>query len=355
MPKYEVLMRFGSLVVSLVAITFAPVISQAWILDDSHGPVVSQKFASLPLGFEQNVGQVDGEPRFVSRGFGYSAYFSRGEALLTFDASVPGKTPAETVRMVLVGADTTVEPQGIDVLPGVSHYYIGNDPRHWRTGVRQFREVRYHNVYPGIDLVFYGNHHQMEFDFDIAPGADVSAVKLRVEGANLRKQGPNLELITPLGNQAVLKRPEFYQGEGTSRHIVSGGYHVRRTNEIAFTVGSYNHKKSLVVDPALIYSTLVQLSNAIQPFAVAVDKNGSAYLTGQATPDSAHFSAFVLKFDPSGSSMCLSNLSRRHSIYESGTERHWCGWIRPTGRWQRQCIFRRNDPRDRFSDHFRSL
>lgn len=269
--------------------------------------LILEKFSWLPLGFEQNVGQAEKDARFVCHAPGYTISFLHGELSLALAGKGNQQKP-EVVRVSLIGSNENVEPQGIDTLPGLIHYYVGNDPTKWTPDVPQFRQVRYHNIYPGVDLIFYGNHRQLEFDFDVAPGADVSAIKLKVAGATLHKHGWDLDLVTPSGNMAVLKQPELFQGEGPSRLRISGRYSVNKANEMTFLVGPYDHRQPLVIDPALhpalIYSTFMSLSNSVNPFALAVDGNGAAYLAGQSvSSDGTHFSAFVAKFDFSSSSV----------------------------------------------------
>jgi hypothetical protein len=269
---------------------------------------ILQNVASLPIGFEQNVGQVDTKVRFISHGLGYSVYLSRGELLVVFNHTSQHK--GEVVRISITGVAKDVEPAGIDLLPGQTHYYIGNDPARWKTNVRQFRQVRYRNIYPGIDLVFYGNQRQLEFDFDVAPGADVSAIGLKLDGASMQYHAGNLELVTPSGNVAVLKKPEIYQGQGAARRSISGSYRLRKNNEIAFKVSKYDKRQALVIDPALIYSTFADIQTGGTlfgtPFAIAVDSTGATYITGltiggAGTSTLGPFSAFVLKLDPTGS------------------------------------------------------
>src|SRR5258708_3392310 len=264
-----------------------------------------QAFGALPLGFEENQGQTDRNARFVSRTAGYSVYLSEGELRVVFSPRNKKQITGETIRIALVRAEKNVEPQGSDLLPGVTNYYLGNDPAKWRTNVRQYRQIRYSSVYPGVDLVFYGNHRQLEFDFDVAPGGNVSEIGLRIEGAKVKQHKGNLELTTPSGNVAVVKKPELYQGEGTDRHQISGGYKVRSLNEVAFTVGRYDKRQTLVIDPALIYSTLADLDIGTDgPSAVAVDSTGAAYILGQLfTTIGPNAKMFVAKFNPSGSAL----------------------------------------------------
>ena len=272
----------------------------------SNRQVVLEHLASLPLGFEQNEGEVNESVDFVCHAAGYSISLSRGELLVVFGDQGSGKQGAETLRISLAGADKKVEPQGIDLLPGVTNYYIGNDPAQWKTNVKQFRQVRYHNVYPGVDLVFYGNHRQLEFDFDLAPGADASSIRLNFHGATVQQHGQDLELVTPSGNIAVLKKPELYQGEGRARKTIYGGYLVRKPDLVAFSVGRYDKRQRLVIDPALIYSTLAELDTGTDsPVAVAADSTGAAYIMGQMPSTTRNFNAklFVAKFNSAGSAL----------------------------------------------------
>src|SRR3984893_5395202 len=293
-----------TLVLFPASISFAQAANQP-----SSRQVVLENLASLPLGFEQNVGQVNKSIGFVCRAAGYSVSLSRGELLVVFHDQGSGKQGAETLRINLAGADENVEPQGIEVLPGVTNYYIGNDPTQWKTNVRQFRQVRYHNVYPGVDLVFYGNHRQLEFDFDLAPEADASLIGLNFDGATVEQHGQDLELVTPSGNVAVLKKPKLYQNDGRARKTIFGGYVVRKHDQVAFSVGRYDKRQPLVIDPALIYSTFAQINSqtggADVPFAIAVDSSGAAYVTGLTNTGLPPLgsSAFVIKLNPAGSAL----------------------------------------------------
>jgi Beta-propeller repeat len=278
------------------------------------------------MGFEENAGQLDDHTvQFLSHASGYSVYLSHGELLVVFDSRKRApKSPAETVRITLVGADKNVEPQGADVLPGITNYYVGNDVKKWHSGIRQFRQVRYSNVYPGVDFILYGSRGHLEFDFDVAPHAAASRIALKVSGATLRKYEGSLELMTPSGKRAVLKRPDFYQIIGHARRKVAGGYTVRAANELAFNVGRYDKRQSLVIDPALIYSTLVGAPQDpggtldMTPYAIATDSSGAAYVTGQESSGSG--SAFVLKLDPTGSTLIYRTLLGGTGPHPQGAE-----------------------------------
>src|SRR5882762_8081425 len=148
-------------------------------------PRVSESYAKLPLYFEANQGQTDKDVRFLSRGAGYSLYLTAGEAVLVLakpDAKAHGKSVA--LRMSLVGAARKPVVSGLDEQPGRANYFIGKDPAKWRTNVATYAKVHYQNVYPGIDLVYYGNQRQLEYDFVVAPGSDPKKIVLGFKGAD---------------------------------------------------------------------------------------------------------------------------------------------------------------------------
>ena len=153
-------------------------------------------FGKLPLSFEANQGQADGQVKFLSHGHGYALFLTGDEAVLELQesgvrsqesASKSEKRKAkgenEFVHLRLAGAERNAEVSGQDELPGKVNYFIGNDPKKWQANIPTFAKVKYRNVYPGIDLVYYGNGSaggQLEYDFIVAPGADANAIALEV-------------------------------------------------------------------------------------------------------------------------------------------------------------------------------
>jgi len=147
---------------------------------------VSETYGKLPLSFEANAGQTDAKVKFLSRGSGYSLFLTDSEAVLTLTknskstalaaknaASSPKpNTQSAVVRMKLVGANPRTSVAGRDELPGNVNYFIGNDPTKWRTNVPTYAKVDFKDVYPGIDLTYYGHQRRLEYDFVVAPGAD---------------------------------------------------------------------------------------------------------------------------------------------------------------------------------------
>src|SRR5207245_9298834 len=161
---------------------------------------IVEGYGKLPLAFEANQGQSDPQVKFLSRGAGYSLFLTSNEAVLalredslqepTLRGARPQTSPKQTsrgiksavLRMKLLGANSKAEVTGQDELSGKSNYFIGNDPKKWQTNVRQFSKVRYENVYPGVDLIYYGHQRELEYDFVLQAGAEPGAIRLGIEG-----------------------------------------------------------------------------------------------------------------------------------------------------------------------------
>ena len=153
---------------------------------------------ALPLRFEPNRGQTDGRAAFVAHGRGSSVYLTQAGALLALEREPPrrARSPAAAspvdaaaprravaLRYELAGARAPPRIEGVDPLPGRSNYLLGADPKRWHTDVPQYRRVRYHDVQPGVDVVYYGSDGRLEFDIEVAPNADLAGVRLRIAGA----------------------------------------------------------------------------------------------------------------------------------------------------------------------------
>src|SRR5262249_6770806 len=148
-------------------------------------PQFRTAYSHLPLIFEANQGQSDPRVKFLARGNKYGLFLTADEAVLEFKhsgLSTQSSNAVSVIRMHFAGTGSSGSVSGVDELPGKSNYLIGNDPAKWHRNVPQFSRVRYQNVYPGIDLIYYGNHGRLEYDFEVAPGADPKQVSLRFHG-----------------------------------------------------------------------------------------------------------------------------------------------------------------------------
>lgn len=257
----------------------------------SHAPV-QVSFAKLPLGFEANQGQTDPSVKFLARGSGYGLFLTEKEAVLVLQA----KKSASVVKMHLAGSDPSATSQASNELPGKSNYLIGNDPAKWHRNVPQFARVRYSHVYPGTDLIYYGKQGRLEYDFEVAPGADPNRIALTFDGpqnSRLNSAG-NLVLATGSG-EIQFESPRVYQNIGDKQQPIDGRFVERAGGAIGFAVGAYDRSRTLIIDPVLSYSTYLGGSGAEScssitgaPFtpgcpAVAVDSALNIYIAGATT------------------------------------------------------------------------
>jgi uncharacterized repeat protein (TIGR01451 family) len=250
----------------------------------------------LPLIFEPNQGQADPAVKFLAHGSGYSLFLDANSAVLAMQtapsSSSSAKPTEQFVRMKLVGSNPAAALAGADALPGKSNYMIGNDPQKWHSGIPQFGGVHYAAVYPGIDLVFYGNQGHLEYDFRVAPGANASQAELEFDGASnlkLKLSGGDLILTSKDDGGLRLRAPKVYQRDG-DRHVpVAGRFVLRAANRVGFEIGNYDRSRELIIDPLLDFSTYFGGSGTETSPSVAVNGNGEIYIVGSTTSPPASF------------------------------------------------------------------
>ena len=259
----------------------------------------------LPLMFERNEGQVDPRVKFLSRGGGYTMFLTGDETVLSLSGH-RGKDDDASVRLRLIAANASPDVIGEQELPGRVSYFVGKDPTKWHSGVRTYGQVRERNVYPGVDLIYYGTEQALEFDFVVAPGADPNVIAFDVDGATPRADGDaSVVLDTPAG-AVRLRKPVIYQEDDGGRHEVAGGY-IIAGKRVRFAVSTYDLSRRLVIDP---YVTFVGGTGEDVIYGIAVDDLGAAYVTGYTNSPNFPADTLALKTPvPFPSAACTPILS----------------------------------------------
>ncbi|HYU47814.1 MAG TPA: SBBP repeat-containing protein [Terriglobales bacterium] len=266
------------------AFYFAPGTHLAKADRSQPGPQKAVSTVSLPLFFEPNLGQTDPQVKFLARGGGYGLFLTEDEAVLELQPSAISHPPSASavIRMRLDGANSSPRVSGVSPLPGKSNYFIGNDPSKWRHGIPQFARVEYRAVYPGVDLVYYGDQGQLEFDFRVAPAADPNQIALRFDGTAARIDSGDLILATGQGN-VRFHAPRVYQQDGNTKNTITGSFRQIAKNRIGFTIGDYDRGLELVIDPVLSYSTFLGGEGSEFAPQIAIDSAFNAYIAGSTT------------------------------------------------------------------------
>jgi hypothetical protein len=336
----------------------------------------SAVLAKLPLTFEANQGQTDPRVKFLSRGRGSTLFLTADEAVLSLSlpselehgdispgGTLPDRTGAEpdgearilgetvggrrpgeaqatsrkpqatVLKMRLVGANRHAKVTGSEPMGCPVHYFLGNDPTKWHTDVPQYSRVKYEAVYPGVDLVYYGNQSQLEYDLVVAPGADPQQIELAYSGADDAELDVHGDLLLHSGEATVRQhRPFVYQEVDGQRQVVRASYVLaaaqgRQSTSVRFDLGTYDQRRPLVIDPVLAYSTYLGGGVDDHGVGIAVDGAGNAYVTGFTAAtnfptegalqgDAGNDDAFVTKVDTNATGVA----SLLYSTYLGGSD-----------------------------------
>ncbi len=316
------------------------------------------EFMNLPLAFEANRGQAGAEVNFVAHGPGYEILLAPDGARIeipnggaspvnsrlaalpsgslessarmgTSRVSKPGWTD---LRMELVGANGQAQVSSQDALQAKTNYFIGADPAHWRTNIPNFGKVQYSAVYPGVDLVYYGNQRQLEYDFVVNPGSNPRQIALRLTDgrhpASLRLNSRGDLVVRPSAGALLFRKPVAYQlGPRGRRDYVAAAYAFAgslskldaRNLKIGFHLGPYDRHRALIIDPSLAYSTYIGGTGGDAATAITVDSSGDAYIVGATNSTDFPVStspyqkttgggsdAFIAEFKPGGGQLVFS-------------------------------------------------
>lgn len=299
-------------------------------------------YGALPLSFELNRGQTNDRVKFLARSAGYLLFLTSTEAVMALENPAAHRTgkenrearsrtdegesgergarpPRSIVRMKLEGANPAPRIEGLEQLTATSNYFAGSDPAKWRTSIPSYARVRYEQVYPGIDMVYYGDQRQLEYDFVVAPGADPSLIQMAfkgIAGYEITYDG-DLILRTAQGDIRQSKPVAYQETDGFKKEIFVN-YVPNGTDRVGFQLGDYDPVRPLIIDPVLIYSSYLGGSGFDQGYAIAADKLGNAYVTGRTaaidfptTPGAFQTNygggdAFVAKLNPAGTTLVYS-------------------------------------------------
>jgi len=303
---------------------------------------IAEEYGRLPINFEPNVGQTDEQVKFLARGHGYSLFLTGNEAVLALQKR--GKTQAQdknaVVRMQLQGANASPKASGLDETAGKSNYFIGNDPNKWQTEVPNYKQVKYEQIYTGVDLVYYGNGQQLEYDFLVQPNANPNQIRLKFDGVKSAKiDNPSGDLLLETNaGQIRQHKPFVYQEIDGERKEIASSYSIQNSKSkiqnpksgdfvVSFNLAEYDKSKELVIDPILAYGSYLGGNAFDEGRSVAVDAQGNAYVVGTAAsrdfpttagtikpvllprvdaPNSYWYDAFVTKINPNGTAIVFS-------------------------------------------------
>jgi hypothetical protein len=300
------------------------------------------------ISFMENKGQAPDGILWTTQGMNYRAEFSKGSFVLQTVRPMPEaletgkrantkalpvtastgaagsvatgqsetlKVQIEEQRIELEGANPLSKIEPLDERPGKVSFFEGKDPSRWVKGASTYARLRYKEIYPGIDLVFYGKEGRLEYDFVVAAGADPSLIRMKIDGDDAVSITDQGELR--LGD--VVHRPQLYQNLDHGKRLVEGKFVALAGDRVGFAFANYDRTKTFVIDPAinLLYSTYAGGIHNDQAFGMTVDLQGNTYLTGWAasqdfpvtgnafqttrmTIGSYLYDVIVMKFDPSG-------------------------------------------------------
>src|SRR5271165_2836518 len=237
---------------------------------DSPDPI--KMLETAPLRFEPDANAAG---NFVARGTRFGLEFSNDRAIL--------HSHGRNVSLNFVHSDPRARMEGQEILKSKTNLFLGNDPSKWQRGVVNYGRLRVNGLYQGVDLVYYGNAGELEYDLTVAPGADPGRIRLRLTGENPTFDGDG-NLIADL----IQKRPVAYQVDSNGARVaVESSYRRNRDGSYSFKLGAYDRGRALVIDPVLTFSTYLAGTGTDIALAIAHDQNGLVYVAG--TTDSTDF------------------------------------------------------------------
>ncbi|MCA9405528.1 MAG: SBBP repeat-containing protein [Candidatus Omnitrophica bacterium] len=275
---------------------------------------LKSSYLNMPLRFEQNDGQFSDNIKYTVRGLGY-------QVSLTPHGMYLALSKKEYINIEFLGINTSAEILGGEELITKSNYFIGNKPENWRSNIRNYSKVDYHNIYKDIDLKLYGREGLLEYDFCVKAGADPKQIRLSISGAlkTVVTDEGHLLLVTESGI-VQMQAPYIYQMIDNKKKEIKGNFSVNKDNEVVFEVAAYDKQQDLIIDPILNYSSYLGGSGDEYIWGVEAGRDGSIYLFGATTStdfptgggspyqnsNAGNQDIFVTKLDSSGENIVFS-------------------------------------------------
>ncbi len=295
-------------------------------------------FGKIPLTFEENLGQANDSVQFISRSMGGTLLLSPTETKIALPQKSsekankiksPKSAANDLWQMTLRGANSQASGRGVEPLPGKSNYLIGKDSSQWRKNVSNFAKAEFGEIYPGVDIIYYGNQEKLEYDFIVKPAADPEQIRLGFDRAKQVSLDADGNLLIKTGAGIITqKKPFAYQEQNGVPQEIACHFNLlddKNAGEgsvVGFEVGEYDRDQKLVIDPVLVYSTYLggsggDLFNSEQGNKILADAAGNAYVVGVTpSPDFPTLSplqtarggsdCFVTKLGANGSGLIFS-------------------------------------------------
>jgi hypothetical protein len=310
---------------------------------------VMKNVSSIPLTFTENKGQWDNRVLYRADAGRAVAWFTTDGVTYQFSRPVAGQEnmfqpapgadpqPMEikyeqiTINAGFVNANRDLTTASEKMLDYKCNYFYGKDRSQWRTDVPSYESITYQNIYPGVDLKYYGNRQKMEYDFVVSPGADPSQIQIHYDGIKAMSVDADGQLVLETDWGTVTEMtPVVYQMNGGERIPLSGEYVINGDNSFGFKLSDeYNPELALVIDPVVSFSTFFGGAGSDYGFCIAVDDASSAYISGVSystdfphtpgafdTTGDANGDVFVTKFSPAGNTLV-------YSTFVGGTDYEW--------------------------------
>jgi uncharacterized protein (TIGR03437 family) len=319
--------RSGSFTAALVLFGFVLILGPSSEDTSASGqavkPFPNQPIGGLPVSFEVNRGQSHGSARFLARGNGYKFLLAPNESELQLRSSVKGTSATTSFRTTFVGSNPRAKAEGVDKLAGKVNYLIGKSPQKWLRNFPTYGRIRFHQIYPGIDVEYYGKGELLEYDLIVAPSSSPQTIRVSFPEVDALQLAENGDLIIRKGEDILRQlKPVGFQETDTGKARVSCWFELKEKLDVTIACADYDQSKSLVIDPQIIFTT-----TGIGGRAVAVDGYGNIYVADQGLMEvspgppqgiESGDGVYVAKLDPSGTSLI-------YSTYLGGDGKEWLG------------------------------